>query len=35
MREVMDDVQFMPPPAAGGNLLRMIKKLAKGPDNET
>ena len=35
MREVMDDVQFMPPPAAGGNLLRMIKKLPKGPDNET
>ena len=35
VREVMDDVQFMPPPAAGGNLLRMIKKLPKGPDNET
>ena len=35
MREVMDDVQFMPTPADGGNLLRMVKKLPKGPDNET
>ena len=35
MREVMDVVQFMPPPADGGNLLRMVKKLPKGPDNET
>ena len=35
MREVMDEVQFMPPPADGGNLLRMVKKLPKGPDNET
>ncbi|MFQ5764156.1 MAG: ATP-binding protein, partial [Rhodospirillales bacterium] len=28
MREVMDDVRFMPPPADGGNLLRMVKRLS-------
>ncbi len=28
MREVMDDVQFMPPPSGGGNLLKMIKRLS-------
>ncbi|HEX9701467.1 MAG TPA: SpoIIE family protein phosphatase [Rhodospirillales bacterium] len=27
MREVMDDVTFLPPPSDGGNLLRMIKRL--------
>ena len=27
MREVMDEVEFMPPPGDGGNLLRMMKRL--------
>ncbi len=26
--EVMDEVEFMPPPADGGNLLRMVKRIA-------
>ena len=28
IREVMDDVTFLPPPEDGGNLLRMKKKIA-------
>ncbi len=35
IREVMDDVQFMPPPKEGGNLLRMTKRLSKGTEDET
>ncbi len=27
MREVMDEVEFLPPPGDGGNLLRMMKRL--------
>lgn len=27
MREVMDEVDFLPPPFGGGNLLRMVKRL--------
>jgi len=27
IREVMDEVEFMPPPVDGGNLLRMMKRL--------
>ncbi|NQU62551.1 MAG: SpoIIE family protein phosphatase [Rhodospirillales bacterium] len=28
IREVMDEVEFMPPPSDGGNLLRMLKRLS-------
>ena len=28
MREVMDRVDFLPPPARRGNLLRMVKRIA-------
>jgi len=35
MREVMDEVKFMPPPADGGNLLRMVKRIAKDAENAT
>lgn len=27
MREVMDEVEFLPPPFGGGNLLRMVKRI--------
>jgi anti-sigma regulatory factor (Ser/Thr protein kinase) len=26
--EVMDEVEFMPPPSDGGNLLRMVKRIS-------
>lgn len=29
IREIMDEVKFMPPPEDGGNLLRMIKRLGR------
>jgi len=36
IREVMDEVEFMPPPEDGGNLLRMVKRIegsnGKGPE---
>lgn len=30
MRAVLDDVQFLPPPAGGGNLLKLVKKIRQG-----
>lgn len=27
IREVMDEVTFLPPPSGGGNLLKMVKRL--------
>ncbi len=30
IREVMDEVDFLPPPFDGGNLLRLVKRVRKG-----
>jgi hypothetical protein len=27
MRECVDDIRFLPPPADGGNLLRLAKRI--------
>ena len=35
MRTVMDEVTFLPPPADGGNLLRMVKRMGEPAKDET
>jgi sigma-B regulation protein RsbU (phosphoserine phosphatase) len=30
MRAVLDDIEFLPPPAGGGNLLKLVKKIRQG-----